>query len=133
MIKRRTPSEEPDISLTFAQVFPLEVERIRSSRAGRQVTVEREGRPTDQDLIGLAFSGGGIRSATFNLGVIEALAGRKLLRCLDYLSTVSGGGYIGSWLSSWAYHIKSAQPQTNHIGEIEKQLGPRSSKIGDIS
>jgi hypothetical protein len=132
MIKRRTPSEEPGISLTFAQVFPLEVEGIRSSRAGRQVTVEREGRPTDQDLIGLAFSGGGIRSATFNLGVIEALAGRKLLRCLDYLSTVSGGGYIGSWLSSWAYHIKSAQPQTNHIGEIEKQLGPRSSKIGDI-
>ena len=131
MIKRRTHSEEPDESLTFAQVFPLEVDRVRRSRAGREVPVEREKRPTDQDLIGLAFSGGGIRSATFNLGVIEALAGRKLLRCLDYLSTVSGGGYIGSWLSSWAYHIKTATPQANHIGEIERQLGPRSSKIGD--
>ena len=132
MIKRRAPSDEPDDSLTFAQVLPLELERVRVSRAGRQVPVEREQRPTDQDLIGLAFSGGGIRSATFNLGVIEALAGRKLLRWLDYLSTVSGGGYIGSWLSSWAYHIKSADPQTNHIGQIEKELGPRSSKIGDI-
>ena len=96
MIKRRAPSDEPDDSLTFAQVLPLELERVRVSRAGRQVPVEREQRPTDQDLIGLAFSGGGIRSATFNLGVIEALAGRQLLRWLDYLSTVSGGGYIGS-------------------------------------
>ena len=50
--------------------------------------------------VGLAFSGGGIRSATFNLGVIQALAERRLLQCFDYLSTVSGGGYIGSWLSS---------------------------------
>ncbi len=51
-------------------------------------------------LAGLAFSGGGIRSATFNLGVIQALAERKLLRGFDYLSTVSGGGYIGAWLAA---------------------------------
>src|SRR5262249_37725694 len=36
---------------------------------------------------GLAFSGGGIRSATFNLGVIQALAEKTLLREVDYLST----------------------------------------------
>jgi len=47
---------------------------------------------------GLAFSGGGIRSATFNLGVLQGLAELGLLPYLDYLSTVSGGGYIGSWL-----------------------------------
>ena len=47
---------------------------------------------------GLALSGGGIRSATFNLGVIQGLAEHGLLKYLDYLSTVSGGGYIGSWL-----------------------------------
>jgi hypothetical protein len=52
------------------------------------------------DYLGLAFSGGGIRSATFNLGVLQALAKLKLLREVDYLSTVSGGGYIGSWLSA---------------------------------
>ena len=49
---------------------------------------------------GLAFSGGGIRSATFNLGVIQALAEFRLLQRFDYLSTVSGGGYIGSWLTA---------------------------------
>jgi hypothetical protein len=49
---------------------------------------------------GLAFSGGGIRSATFNLGILQALAELKLLRQFDYLSCVSGGGYIGGWLSA---------------------------------
>ena len=47
-------------------------------------------------LIGLALSGGGIRSAAFNLGVLQALAHRDVLPRVDYLSTVSGGGYIGS-------------------------------------
>lgn len=50
---------------------------------------------------GLTFSGGGIRSATFNLGVAQALAKYGLLRRMDYLSTVSGGGYVGSWLTAW--------------------------------
>ncbi len=47
----------------------------------------------------LAISGGGIRSATFSLGVLVALAQRDLLPQFDYLSTVSGGGYLGSFLS----------------------------------
>lgn len=50
-------------------------------------------------LTGLALSGGGIRSATFNLGVLQALSKKGLLRKLDYLSTVSGGGYVGTSLS----------------------------------
>jgi hypothetical protein len=55
------------------------------------------------DLTGIALSGGGIRSATFALGVLQALAHHDLLRRFDYLSTVSGGGYIGTsltWLTS---------------------------------
>jgi len=59
----------------------------------------RGGMPPKGRALGLAFSGGGIRSATFNLGVIQALAELNLLRRFDYLSTISGGGYIGSWLS----------------------------------
>jgi len=55
----------------------------------------------DYKLSGIAFSGGGIRSATFNLGVLQALAKLRLLDQFDYLSTVSGGGYIGSWLQAW--------------------------------
>jgi len=49
----------------------------------------------------LCLSGGGIRSAAFALGAIQSLARRQLLHRFDYLSTVSGGGYIGSWLMSW--------------------------------
>ena len=72
------------------------------------------------DRTALCLSGGGIRSATFCLGVIQALAAfdvttgtfrndekhpakpqNSLLGRFQFLSTVSGGGYIGSWLSSW--------------------------------
>ena len=64
----------------------------------------------------LCLSGGGIRSASFALGVLQALATHprsakggtpvehaenSLLCKFTYLSTVSGGGYIGSWLSAW--------------------------------
>ena len=49
----------------------------------------------------LCISGGGIRSATFGLGVLQGLARCGLLDKFHYLSTVSGGGYIGSWLSAW--------------------------------
>src|SRR5271155_1253197 len=38
-------------------------------------------------LVGLAFSGGGIRSATFNLGVLQGLAELRLLPMFDYVST----------------------------------------------
>jgi hypothetical protein len=64
-----------------------------------------DGSNSDLELIGLAFPGGGIRSATFNLGIVQALADYHLLSACDYLSTVSGGGYIGSSLV--AQFIKS--------------------------
>lgn len=50
------------------------------------------------DTLGLALSGGGIRSASFSLGVIQSLARQDWLRHVDFLSTVSGGGYTGSFL-----------------------------------
>jgi hypothetical protein len=56
----------------------------------------------------LALSGGGIRSACVALDVIQAPAEAKLLRHFNYLSTVSGGGYIGPWLSAWLYWNKRA-------------------------
>ncbi|HEY6804382.1 MAG TPA: hypothetical protein VI306_12460 [Pyrinomonadaceae bacterium] len=49
----------------------------------------------------LAFSGGGIRSGTFALGLLQGLSRHNLLGKFHYLSTVSGGGYIGSWLAAW--------------------------------
>ncbi|MEE9434847.1 MAG: hypothetical protein V3V15_11475 [Sphingorhabdus sp.] len=50
--------------------------------------------------VGIAFSGGGIRSATISLGMTAALARRGRLYGFDYMSTVSGGGYFGSFLRS---------------------------------
>ena len=55
---------------------------------------------TKEDVAGLAISGGGIRSATFALGLLESLKDCHLLSKFHYLSTVSGGGYIGAWLSA---------------------------------
>lgn len=54
--------------------------------------------PWAKDGVGLALSGGGIRSATFGLGLIQGLARQGLLPRIDLLSTVSGGGYLGSFL-----------------------------------
>lgn len=69
--------------------------------------------PPDDDLVGLAFSGGGIRSAVFNLGVLQALEQGGLLRHVDYLSSVSGGGYIAS-CHSW---LKARLP-ASHEGSV---------------
>jgi hypothetical protein len=54
----------------------------------------------------LCLSGGGVRSAIFNLGVLQGLARCGLLNKFDYLSTVSGGGFIASWLSAWIHREK---------------------------
>src|SRR5436190_19857486 len=58
---------------TYPQAFGAELDAIRSSRSRR---LEGAACPDDRlkaSLTGLALSGGGIRSATFNLGLIQAL------------------------------------------------------------
>lgn len=59
---------------------------------------------TSRDCLGLALSGGGIRSATFNLGLLQGLHQKQLLGHVDYLSTVSGGGYVGGSWTAWRHH-----------------------------
>jgi len=54
----------------------------------------------DAPTTGLALSGGGIRSATFNLGLLQAFNKKGRLKEFDYLSSVSGGGYINSYLQN---------------------------------
>ena len=75
-------------------------EELESKLAGFQETKTETKWDVKESKVGLALSGGGIRSATFNLGLLQSLAKQKILRFCDYLSTVSGGGYIGSCLSS---------------------------------
>jgi hypothetical protein len=72
----------------------------------------------------LCISGGGIRSATFGLGVLQGLARVNLLGQFDYQSTVSGGGYIGSWLAAWIHR------EPGGVSAVCAQLGrtrPNSS------
>lgn len=83
-------SEQPS---TFADVKTSEAQAILKARGD-------DPDASGQEFFGLAFSGGGIRSATFNLGIIQALVERGLIQRVDYLSVVSGGSYIGSWLSA---------------------------------
>jgi Patatin-like phospholipase len=64
------------------------------------------------DTVGLALSGGGIRSATFNLGVLQALCGYSALSKFDYLSAVSGGSYIAAWLVSWIRRTNVKEVET---------------------
>lgn len=52
------------------------------------------------ETVGLALSGGGIRSSAICLGVLQALNHHDLIKRVDYLSTVSGGGYIGCSLTA---------------------------------
>jgi len=104
---------ETEIHLIFEDLVRQENEQIAKAESGKKqdfskLTTEQPG-PSGEpwidfmpvDRVGLAFSGGGIRSATFNLGVLKALAELGVLPCVDYLSTVSGGGYIGAWWTAW--------------------------------
>lgn len=73
-------------------------------------------------LVGVCFSGGGIRSATFNLGVLQGLAQMGLLPHIDYLASVSGGGYIHEFLASWI--MRNADGRDGVIAELIPQAEP---------
>ena len=97
----------------FADVFRAEWAEIATRRRdGAEAGGGAAGQPRKSpppDLAGLALSGGGIRAATFSLGLLQGLHERGLLRLFDYLSTVSGGGYIGGWWSAWLSRDKHQQ------------------------
>lgn len=57
------------------------------------------------DLVGVSLSGGGIRSGAFSLGFLMGLSRSGILKFVDYLSTVSGGGYAGAALSAEAVRL----------------------------
>ena len=122
---------------------PITIERALADESGSlRVTSDHE-RP----LSALCISGGGIRSATFGLGAIQGLAERGLLEQFDYLSTVSGGGYIGGWLTAWkdrAGGLQKVVPRLRrdalppapgepdpiqHLRDYNSYLSPRSGVV----
>jgi len=93
----------------FRDIFSSEIQEINKRRLanGRQkisLEIEEEKRDGTQvlrptvtsNVVGLSLSGGGIRSSAFCLGVLQALDVRGLIDKVDYLSSVSGGGYVGA-------------------------------------
>ncbi len=124
-----------EVPYSFETIFKAELEEIRENRYWREreeyitnleESITLKGRDeseikdlfqkaNDMNLYALAFSGGGIRSATFNLGILQGLAKYNLIGKFDYLSTVSGGGYIGSWLATWIKRDQSFVKVTNRL------------------
>jgi len=100
-----------------ADCFPLD-EALRREREAIW-GAETAGAPMPE-ASALCLSGGGIRSAAFCLGVLQALARGRLLPHFHYLSTVSGGGYIGSWLQAWLLeHAREQGRESVEPADIE--------------
>lgn len=110
------------------EVFPDELDAIRERRRNAgfpQPPVDVTTPCLQHNLFGLALSGGGIRSASFSLGVLQALSASGLLARVDYLSTVSGGGLIGGAMSSLlstprAAATPAAFPLGFDAGQVER-------------
>lgn len=119
-------------AVTTAEAYPAQL-RQEEAEAIRKRRVEVAKDPANKhaasidplkgedwfgDVTGLALSGGGIRSATFNLGLLQALAKVRCLRRIDFLSTVSGGSYIGSFLGRFFDRLRSEPFATGQRGSV---------------
>lgn len=105
---------------TFSDVFEAELAEIKTRRAKQFVPAEA-GEDPRQTLVGLALSGGGIRSATFCLGLLQGFARHHVLRVFDYVSTVSGGGFAGGWWSAW---LSRSPTPPNRLFPDEERIEP---------
>lgn len=118
-----------DVISNAKEINQSEFNDIVARRANYNIKKEK-----DEDAVGLALSGGGIRSATFCLGVVQVLAERGLMKDFDYLSTVSGGGYIGSFLTmlvngdeDFKKTAKPYGPDTNNVRYVRQNAKYLSS------
>ena len=98
------PNPVPTTGIPFGDIRRAEIASINQRRKilGRDELSLAAAGDTGKviDAVGLALSGGGLRSAAFSLGILQALNHHDALRNVDYISTVSGGGYIGSSLTA---------------------------------
>ncbi len=113
-----------------AHVYPRWLAELESAL----VAARREAAcvPRDGGRVGFALSGGGIRSATFCLGLFQTLARRHLVRNIDFLSTVSGGGYFGGFLGALFARretkLPGEQQGASRAEVVEHALADSSSK-----
>jgi hypothetical protein len=96
------------VAVDTQSMLTAELSHLRSSGNQRPLTA-------------LCLSGGGIRSAAFCLGVIQKLAEDRLLRQFHYLSTVSGGGFIGGWIQQ-LLHQQTSTDAGARVAAIEHEV-----------
>ncbi len=122
---KQTPQTDPQLP---TEVYRAELADISERRSAAGVkplpegTLKAHGPSLKHGLVGLAISGGGIRSSTFSLGVLQSLLRARVFKHFDYVSTVSGGGYTGSMLSSLLGTPRPAEepfPLTKEPGQPE--------------
>jgi len=89
-----------------------------ASRDVDSLTRQARLRALNEHTTGLALAGEGARGATFAVGFLQGLASLGLIRRLDYLSAVSGGGYAAAWLAAWL------KREGGDPGNVERQLAP---------
>ncbi len=112
-------------SFSFGEVLAAEFQALRQRSgytAGSYPELLRQVHAEAEPFSALCISGGGIRSATFALGAIQGLAEQGLLGGFDYLSTVSGGGYIGGWLTAWRHRAGGLDKVIPHLLEKEQPV-----------
>lgn len=126
-------TEEPSVELPIDghRALAEEYEQIAGIPQGSQPSKDIQQRmlrhrsPEDCGLSALCLSGGGIRSASFCLGAIQVLADRRLFGQFHYLSTVSGGGYLGTGITRWltAKVTDDHQSPAGALAGVERELG----------
>ncbi len=114
----------PIFRAELAEICRRESLATNTAKAAALREASKSGKPSAKlELTGLALSGGGVRSTAICLGVLQALATRQVnvLDRIDYLSTVSGGGYIGAALSARLANNGGRFPFESKLGEEENE------------
>ncbi len=126
---------------SFDEVFADELHEIESRRSqvyphgpvralGAAPDAQRT--PTvAHGLVGIAFSGGGIRSASLNLGISQALHQAGVFDHCDYMSTVSGGGYVGSSISTLMRAREALRSESTGTVSIERTPALADGRLGE--
>ena len=103
----------------------------------RRLFGEEAAQQLDENKFGIALSGGGIRSATINLGFLKTLNLFRLLEKADYISTVSGGGYTGSYIQTMVkqtggYDELFDENKIKHLRNYGDYLIPGQGKLDKL-
>jgi hypothetical protein len=100
-------------------------------REREQINTRRKHHGLDapaKNEIGLAFSGGGIRSHAFHLGFLNGLFSIDFLKKVDYISAVSGGSWAAGAYKAFGKEDKVFFDRLDEIVSIKGDLKPNDPK-----